>query len=163
MAQLIDGVILMLLAGTLGYTALVDRRMRRLLAALSALEPVIGRFSADVDRSQVSAAALREAAGRMAPRETEEPRAAATAPQRTGRLGARLALGRRRSPVPEPAAAVPEAAQTPAADGDIATPTAPAAPLPAGGGAQAAQEMIRGEPKSDLVRQFFEKTRSIEA
>ncbi len=62
MTLVIDGVILALLAGTLGYAFLVDRRVRMLIAALKDLQPMVGEFSAAVDKSETSVAALKDAA-----------------------------------------------------------------------------------------------------
>lgn len=59
MAFLIDIVILALLAGTLAYAFLVDRRVRNLVRILRDLEPVVGEFSAAVDKSEDSVSALR--------------------------------------------------------------------------------------------------------
>lgn len=74
MALLIDISILLLLAGTLGYAFLVDRRVRGLMAALRALEPVVGAFSEAVDRTETSVRALRaDAPPRPAPNRIDEP------------------------------------------------------------------------------------------
>ena len=62
MSQLIDALILLLLAGTLAYAFLVDRRVRGLIAMLHELQPIVGQFSAAVDRSESSVNALRDVA-----------------------------------------------------------------------------------------------------
>lgn len=62
MALLIDTLILALLAGTLGYAFLVDRRVRTLMAALEDLRPMVGEFSAAVDKSETSVSALKSMA-----------------------------------------------------------------------------------------------------
>lgn len=62
MALLIDTLILALLAGTLGYAFLVDRRVRALMAALQDLSPMVGQFSAAVDKSENSVSALKNVA-----------------------------------------------------------------------------------------------------
>ncbi len=54
MAFLIDTLILLLLAGTLGYAFLVDRRVRMLMDHLRDLQPVVGELSAAVDKSEDS-------------------------------------------------------------------------------------------------------------
>lgn len=66
MSQLIDALILLLLAGTLAYAFLVDRRVRGLIAMLHELQPIVGQFSAAVDRSENSVNALRDVAEGLA-------------------------------------------------------------------------------------------------
>ncbi|MBE9637153.1 flagellar motor switch protein [Salipiger mangrovisoli] len=61
MSFLIDIAILVLLVGTLTYAWVVDRRVRVLMAALRELEPMIGSFSAAVDKSETAVSALRVA------------------------------------------------------------------------------------------------------
>jgi hypothetical protein len=73
MALLIDTLILLLLAGTLGYAFMVERRVRTLMDALKELQPVVGELSSAVDRSESSVVALKSVAGRVA---AEAPRAA---------------------------------------------------------------------------------------
>ena len=67
MSFLIDMARLVLLVGTLTYAWVVDRRVRVLMAALRELEPMIGSFSAAVDKSESAVSALR-AAGEQASR-----------------------------------------------------------------------------------------------
>ncbi|WP_109468040.1 flagellar motor switch protein [Albibacillus kandeliae] len=62
MSLLIDFSILALLAGVLAYAWLVDRRVRRLVALLRDLEPVVGAFSAAVDKSEDSVSAMKSVA-----------------------------------------------------------------------------------------------------
>lgn len=62
MALLIDTLILALLAGTLGYAFLVDRRVRALMAALENLKPAVGALSAAVDKSESSVSVLKSMA-----------------------------------------------------------------------------------------------------
>ena len=59
MSLLIDLVILALLAGVLGYAFMVDRRVRRLIAVLREMEPMIDDFSAAVDKSESSVSAMK--------------------------------------------------------------------------------------------------------
>lgn len=59
MSYLIDVAIIALLIGTLVYAWVVDRRVRGMMAALRDLEPMVGSFSAAVDRSESSVSALR--------------------------------------------------------------------------------------------------------
>ena len=66
MTYLIDGLILLLLAGTLGYAFLVDRRVRILMLTLRELQPMIGKFSAAVDRSEHSVSTLKSVTQSMA-------------------------------------------------------------------------------------------------
>jgi len=54
MTLIINGLILTLLVGAIGYIYLVDLRVRRLLLALRELEPMVGKFSSAVDRSESS-------------------------------------------------------------------------------------------------------------
>ena len=77
MALLIDMLILLLLAGTLGYAFMVERRVRTLMAALKDLQPVVGELSSAVDKSESSVVALKAVAEHVA---GEAPRAA-TAPR----------------------------------------------------------------------------------
>ncbi len=51
---IINGLIITLLAGTVYYIYIVDTRVRKLLSALNALEPMVGQFSEAVDKSKVS-------------------------------------------------------------------------------------------------------------
>ncbi|MGC9370121.1 MAG: flagellar motor switch protein, partial [Paracoccaceae bacterium] len=74
MALLIDMLILLLLAGTLGYAFMVERRVRTLMAALKDLQPVVGELSSAVDKSENSVVALKSVADRVA---AEAPRAGA--------------------------------------------------------------------------------------
>ncbi|ANT63193.1 MULTISPECIES: flagellar motor switch protein [Roseobacteraceae] len=66
MSFLIDIAILVLLVGTLTYAWVVDRRVRVLMAALKDLEPMIGSFSAAVDKSESTVTALRSAGEQVA-------------------------------------------------------------------------------------------------
>lgn len=77
MALLIDTLILLLLAGTLGYAFMVERRVRTLMDALKELQPVVGELSSAVDRSESSVVALKSVAGRVA---AEAPGPAAARP-----------------------------------------------------------------------------------
>lgn len=54
MTLIINGLILTLLVGAIGYIFLVDLRVRKLLHALHGLEPMVGQFSNAVDRSETS-------------------------------------------------------------------------------------------------------------
>ena len=76
MALLIDMLILLLLAGTLGYAFMVERRVRTLMAALKDLQPVVGELSSAVDKSESSVVALKAVAEHVAaeaPRATPSP------------------------------------------------------------------------------------------
>lgn len=81
--DLIDLIVLALLVGTLAYAALVDRRVRALMAALQALRPAVDALSEAADRAEGSVTALRgaaeEVAGEGAPGAKEAPRGAAAA------------------------------------------------------------------------------------
>lgn len=86
MSLSIDIIILVLLAGVLAYAYLVDRRVRNLVAVLRDLEPMIGKFSEAVDKSEDSVTAmkfvtesLRRGPQRSAPREPELSAALAAA------------------------------------------------------------------------------------
>ena len=61
MSLLIDGTIMVLLIGALCYAYLVDMRVRRLVAALRDLAPMIEEFSEAVDKSESSASAIKHA------------------------------------------------------------------------------------------------------
>jgi len=83
MSLLIDLVILALLAGVLGYAYLVDRRVRVLMAVLNELEPVVGEFSAAVDKSENSVSAMKSMASSLEDRilSTGAPRRAEPEPE----------------------------------------------------------------------------------
>lgn len=83
MSLLIDLSILALLAGTLGYAFLVDRRVRNLVRVLRDLEPVVGEFSAAVDKSEDSVTQLRSMARNLeqAPRREPAVSSAAASPE----------------------------------------------------------------------------------
>lgn len=137
MALLIDMTILLLLAGTLGYAFLVDRRVRALMAALRSLEPMVGEFSAAVDRTESSVKFLRgNGATRSAPKRGDEPRLTRTADRASA-----------------------AAAQAPQGDSDADNTAASereAAPAPS----QLPPGVTRVTGKADLVRGFFETVRS---
>ena len=65
MSYLIDILILALLAGTLGYAFIVDRRVRTLMAVLKEMEPVVGKFSEAVDKSESSVSLLKQMAEKV--------------------------------------------------------------------------------------------------
>ncbi len=54
-------LILVLLAGVMGYAMLLQRRVGRLMAALEELGPMVSAFSAAVDKSEQSVAELKGA------------------------------------------------------------------------------------------------------
>ncbi len=58
---IINGLILTLLVGAIGYIYLVDLRVRKLLLALRELEPMVGQFSSAVDRTETSLEKLKAA------------------------------------------------------------------------------------------------------
>ncbi|OWU83205.1 hypothetical protein ATO6_20425 [Oceanicola sp. 22II-s10i] len=59
MSLVIDIAILVLLVGVLAYAWIVERRVRVLMQALRELEPMIGSFSAAVDRSEGAVSMLK--------------------------------------------------------------------------------------------------------
>lgn len=157
MSQLIDGLMLLLLVGTLGYAFLVDRRVRKLMTALSDLEPMVGRFSEAVDKSETSVSALRTATDDM----SEAKSRAASGGERVGLMRKRVppqAEPARAGQKPEPKLRKPQpaaqpSAERPASESDTDRRAQPQRrrTAPVAGG------------KSDLVRQFFETSRSSEA
>ena len=56
-----NGLLLSLMVGAIVYIFLVDLRVRKLLAALNELEPMVGNFSDAVDRSETSLEKFKEA------------------------------------------------------------------------------------------------------
>ena len=110
MSYMIDLLILGLLASTLGYAYLVDRRVRKLMKVLREMEPMIGSFSQAVDRSESTVSALR-AAREVAPLrkrpEPPRPEARAEAAPETSDPGAEPAFRSKREPAPRPADATP--------------------------------------------------------
>jgi len=80
MSLIVDLAILALLAGTLAYAVVVDRRVRKMMQALRDLEPMIGSFSEAVDRSESAVSVLKSLGqsvqapfGRPRPPREEEP------------------------------------------------------------------------------------------
>lgn len=133
MALLVDTVILLLLAGTLGYAFLVDRRVRALMAALRGLEPVIGQFSAAVDRTESSIKHMQaDTALRSGAKRGDEPRLTRPASAQSTTAPQNVA----RAPQTQPAQPLAQAVTD----------------LPPG--------MARVTGKADLVRGFFETVRS---
>lgn len=59
----VDATILFLLIATVGYAAMVDRRVRALMTALEGLAPTVAALSAAADRTETSVGALKVAAG----------------------------------------------------------------------------------------------------
>ena len=91
--HILDLAILVLLLGALGFGLVIDRRVRRLMAALAALEPAVSQFSSAVDRSADTVTSLKSAAGRSdrpaAPRVEpafRKSRGKASAPDGTARV-----------------------------------------------------------------------------
>ncbi|ETX16302.1 flagellar motor switch protein [Roseivivax halodurans JCM 10272] len=62
MGYILDLTILALLIGALGFGLVIDRRVRRLMAALGDLEPAVSQFSSAVDRSADAVTSFRSAA-----------------------------------------------------------------------------------------------------
>lgn len=62
MPLVIDLIMLVLLVGTVAYAFLVERRVRALMQVLTELEPMVGEFSAAVDKSESSVGMLRSLA-----------------------------------------------------------------------------------------------------
>jgi len=67
MTLIINGIILLLLVGAIGYTYLVDSRVRKLLLTLKELEPMVGQFSKAVEQSQTSLEKFKHATRQKAP------------------------------------------------------------------------------------------------
>ncbi|GHG85369.1 hypothetical protein [Pseudodonghicola xiamenensis] len=59
-ATITDLLIILLLAGSIGYGVVMSRRVQKLMAALEDLEPLVREFSSAVDKSESSVAALRQ-------------------------------------------------------------------------------------------------------
>ena len=59
-ATIIDGVIILLLMGSIGYGYMVSRRVRALTAMLKDLEPLVEEFSSAVNKSENSVSQMRE-------------------------------------------------------------------------------------------------------
>lgn len=94
MALLIDMIILLLLAGTLGYAYLVDRRVRAMMAALQSLGPLVGEFSAAVDRSESTVRSLQAVPDtRAAAPRADEPRLTRTHAAQARPGAAQMPLG----------------------------------------------------------------------
>lgn len=137
MALLIDMIILLLLVGTLAYAFLVDRRVRALMGAMQALEPMVDQFSSAVDRTETTVQSLRAATERAPVRREDEPPLTRTA---APALAAAASGGAVKSRPAFRSASSPEPAVS---------------QLPPG--------MTRVSGKSDLVRSFFDTIRSREA
>lgn len=94
MSLVIDIALLVLLVGTLAYAFIVERRVRVMMQALRELEPLVGEFSAAVDRSESTVSVLKSLGQSVqapfARREAEAP----TAPtQQTARSAPRSSTG----------------------------------------------------------------------
>jgi len=61
MTTIINGMILTLLIGSIAYTYLMDLRVRKLLAALKEMEPMVGQFSKAVNQSKTSLEKFKQA------------------------------------------------------------------------------------------------------
>ncbi len=59
--NIINGLISVLLIGAIGYTYLMDLKVRKLLAALQELEPMVGQFSKAVQQSETSLKKFKQA------------------------------------------------------------------------------------------------------
>ncbi len=59
-ATITDILIILLLAGSVGYGVMISRRVQRLMASLEELEPLVREFSQAVDKSESSVNALRD-------------------------------------------------------------------------------------------------------
>jgi len=59
-ATITDILIILLLAGSIGYGVMISRRVQKLMASLEALEPLVREFSDAVDKSESSVHALRD-------------------------------------------------------------------------------------------------------
>lgn len=77
MTIIINGMILALLIGAIGYTYLMDLRVRKLLVALNELEPMVGQFSKAVQQSETSLKKFKQA--------TVQKKLTATAPKSAGK------------------------------------------------------------------------------
>ncbi|MFC2970539.1 flagellar motor switch protein [Acidimangrovimonas pyrenivorans] len=92
----IDAVLVLLLAAMMGYGVYITRRLRRLMAVLTEMEPLVREFSAAVDKSEQSVSRMKRAAQDL----TSAPAAvAAAAPaQAPAAEGAVTFSSRRRKP-----------------------------------------------------------------
>ena len=61
MTMIINGLILALLTGSIGYTYLMDLRVRKLLVVLKEMEPMVGQFSKAVKQSETSLEKFKQA------------------------------------------------------------------------------------------------------
>jgi hypothetical protein len=59
-ATITDILIIVLLAGSVGYGVMISRRVQKLMASLEELEPLVREFSEAVDKSESSVNALRD-------------------------------------------------------------------------------------------------------
>ncbi len=57
---IIDGFIIVLLAGAIGYGFMISTKVRRLMAVLEELEPMVEAFSNAVDKSETSVEAMKD-------------------------------------------------------------------------------------------------------
>lgn len=70
---IINGMILTLLIGAIGYTYLMDLKVRKLLVALKELEPMVGQFSKAVEQSETSLEKFKQATTLNSAEETVGP------------------------------------------------------------------------------------------
>ncbi len=140
MTILINAAILAMLAATLAYGLMITRRVNRLMAVLAEMGPLVEEFSAAVDKSERSVRDMKSAA--------VEADAASPAPERPAPADARdaaAALAAQRAPATASAAA-------PTTHGDAPTFTSRRRQPVAG--------MTRISGKTELVKSFFERSRS---
>ncbi|MEI4472006.1 flagellar motor switch protein [Frigidibacter sp. MR17.24] len=141
----IDAVIVVLLGAALVYGWMISRRVSRLMAVLHELEPMVRAFSAAVDKSEESVKELKTAAETTAAQRVE-PRMTAAAPVAPAQVA-----------MPAAARVMAEGDATFASRRGRGTGAGAAAPIAA---AATAGLMQLGADKADLVRSFFETSRS---
>ena len=130
MSVLINGLFVVMLAVMMLYGVVITRRVRKLMAVLAEMEPLVREFSAAVDKTEQSVSRIRTAARDLA----GEP---AAAPDSRAEPGLAVTFtSRRHQPVANP----------------IAGPIAGPIPGPIAG-------MTRVTGKADLVKSFFERGR----
>lgn len=134
LSLLIDGFIITLLAAAIVYGMIISRRVDRLMNLLRDLEPIVQEFSAAVDKSEKSVEDMRVATERKVQIDRREP----------------AVTRRAEAPAAEPAPAPQGSGIFASRRGRGSEDKAGAQPI----------GLIRLGAKADLVRGFFESTRS---
>ena len=87
-ASIIDGFIIVLLAAAIGYGFFISMKVRRLMAVLEELGPLVDAFSSAVDKTEYSVDVMKESleAGLVQENETRQTESVSGMSEETGTL-----------------------------------------------------------------------------